>query len=127
MKLACVVPIYKKGEKNKCGNHRPISLLSPFSKIFEKCLLSQLESFFSVNNLLTDKQFGFKKNISTEMALSNVHESFINNLENNLITCAVFIDISKAFDSVNHKRLLNKLQCFGVRGLPFELLIHYLE
>ena len=127
MKIACVVPIYKKGEKNKCGNHRPISLISPFSKIFEKCILSQLDSFFSLHNLLTDKQFGFKKNISTGMALSNVYESFISNLEQNLITCSVFIDISKAFDSVNHKRLLNKLQCYGVRGLPLQLLSSYLS
>ena len=60
MKHGCVIPIFKKGEKQKCGNHRPICLTSPFSKVFEKCILSQLESFFSCHNILTDKQYGFK-------------------------------------------------------------------
>ena len=76
---------------------------------------------------MTKKQFGFKKNISTEMALSNVYESFISNFENNLITCSVFLDISKAFDSVNHKLLLEKLTYYGVSGLPLKLMTSYLE
>ena len=61
------------------------------------------------------------------MALANVYESFINNLENNKITCSIFLDISKAFDSINHNILLNKLERYGVRGLPLELITSYLK
>ena len=127
LKSACVIPIYKKGEKNLCGNYRPISLISPFSKIFEKCILSQLNSFFSKFSILSDKQFGFKKNVSTEMALSSVYESFISNFENKQITCAIFLDIAKAFDSVNHQLLLKKLERYGVRGLSLQLINSYLS
>ena len=127
LKKACVIPVFKKGERNLCGNYRPISLISPFSKIFERCILSQLNTFFSSFSILSDKQFGFKKNVSTEMALSNVYESFLSNFENKQITCAIFLDIAKAFDSVNHQLLLNKLECYGVRGLPQQLIESYLS
>jgi hypothetical protein len=125
--MACVIPIHKKGEKGSCGNYRPISLISPFSKILEKCILTQLDTFFNKHSIITDKQFGFRKNVSTEMALSSIYENFINNFENDLITCAVFLDISKAFDSVDHTILLEKLEKYGVRGLPHKLLRSYLS
>ena len=127
LKEACVIPIFKKGKQHLCGNYRPISLISPFSKIFEKCVLFQLDSFFITNGLLSKKQFGFKRNVSTEMALSNVYETFVDNFEKKLITCAVFLDISKAFDSVSHGILLKKLERYGVRGLPLRLLQSYLS
>ena len=81
LKKACVIPVYKKGKRQLCGNYRRISLISPFSKLFEKCILAQLDSFFSHNSLLSDKQYGLKKSVSTEMALENVYESFIANFE----------------------------------------------
>ncbi len=127
LKKACVIPVYKKGEKHVCGNYRPISLISPFSKIFEKCILSQLNTFFSSFSLLSKQQFGFKKNVSTELALSSVYESFISNFENSQITCAIFLDIAKAFDSVNHDLLLKKLFRYGIRGSPHRLIQSYLS
>ena len=127
LKKAVVIPIFKKGRKDLSGNYRPISLISPFSKVFEKCLLSQLTKFFTKNGLLSKRQFGFKKSVSTEMALCNVYEDLIKNSENDKITCSVFLDISKAFDSVDHEILLSKLQFYGVRGLPLELLRSYLN
>ena len=75
---------------------------------------------------MSPKQFGFKKNVSTEIALSDVYETLIKNFENNHITCSVFLDISKAFDSVNHKLLLKKLNLYGIRGIPYDLLKSYL-
>ena len=105
LKRACVIPIFKKGKLTVCGNYRPISLISPFSKILEKCLLEQLNCYFEKFSLLHPAQFGFKKNLSTEMAVAKVYQSYVDNIEKGLYMCSVFLDISKAFDSVNHKIL----------------------
>ena len=126
LKIASVIPIHKGGDKTNCGNSRPISVLSPFSKIFEKCIYTQLNKFFLKHSILSSKQFGFKQNTSTEMALSVIQDYYTKNIENGEITGSVFLDISKAFDTVDHKILLTKLNHLGVRGLPLNLLKNYL-
>ena len=126
LKRACVVPIYKKGDHTLCGNYRPISLISPFAKIFEKCLFAQLNSFLNKHNLIHTNQFGFRQNTTTEMAVSQMYEQFMNNVENGEHTCSVFLDLAKAFDSVDHNVLLSKLYSYGIRGNPYELLKNYL-
>ena len=66
LKEGCVIPIHKKGDRSNSGNYRPISLLSPFSKLFEKCILTQLNSFFSKHKLINSSQFGFQKKTSSQ-------------------------------------------------------------
>ena len=127
LKTACVIPIHKRGNKTSCNNFRPISLISPFSKLFEKCLLTQLSSFFQSNSLISPNQFGFKENTSTEIAVSKIYDEYVQNIEDKKITCSVYLDISKAFDTVNHQILLKKLDRYGVRGLPLGILKSYLS
>ena len=125
-KTAEIIPIFKSGDKHTCSNYRPISLTSPFSKIFEKCLYEQLNEFFTINNILYKYQFGFRENYSTEVAVSQICDDIINSLEQRSITCSIFLDLAKAIDTVNHSILLSELNKCGIRGPPLESLQSYL-
>ena len=87
-KTAEVVPVYKNGSKLNCSNYRPISLLCPFSKLLEKCIYDQL--YLKRNQLLYEYQFGFRKNLSTELAINQIYEDFVRGVESKEITCSVF-------------------------------------
>ena len=128
LKIAEVIPIYKKGDQNMPTNYRPISLLSQFDKIFEKMLFSRLFSYLDKNQLLNKNQFGFRPNSSTQFAISTIHDKLIKNIDNGLYTCCIFLDLSKAFDTVNHTILLWKLyHYFGIRGTALHLIESYLS
>ena len=128
LKCAQVVPIHKGGQKDLCNNYRPISLLSPINKIFEKLLYSRLYSYIEQHNVLSEHQCGFRSGLSTSLAIYDMHENFLQNTEKGLTTCAVFCDLSKAFDTLDHEMLLWKLEHFyGIRGLPHKLLTSYLQ
>ena len=125
-KPAEIIPIFKSGDKHTCCNYKPISIILPFSKIFEKCLHKQLKEFFTINNILYKYQSGFRENYSTELAVSQICDDIINGLEQKSITCSIFLDVAKAFDTVNHSILLSKLNTCGIRSPPLELLQSYL-
>ena len=125
-KIAHILPIHKKGDKTKIENYRPISILHFMSKVFERCLYNRLIRFFDLNNILSPKQFGFRKNCSTQDAIINLTELIFQNLNKKMSTINVFIDYRKAFDTINHKILLRKLSKYGVRGLPLLLIQDYL-
>jgi retron-type reverse transcriptase len=91
------------------NNYRPIALLSPFSKTLERIVYDQLMTFLEKYDILNKYQFGFRKGHSTEQAILEITENLKTSIDNNLITCGVFIDFSKAFDTVNHEILLAKL------------------
>ena len=93
-------------------NYRPISLLSQFDKIFEKLLFSRLFSYLDKNQLLNKNQFGFRPNSSTQFAISTIYDKLIKNIDNGLYTCCIFLDLSKAFDMVNHTILLEVVSLF---------------
>ena len=86
------------------------------SKIFEKIVYARVSNFLNKNKLLTNLQYGFRNNASTELAVSAIYESFLENMDKGRSTCAVFLDLSKVFDTVDHKILLRKLMYYGIRG-----------
>lgn len=126
MKKSRVSVIYKSGDRNSRSNYRPISVISVFSKAIEKLLLFRLTSFFDRGNILSDAQYGFRKNKSTEKALLTMKENILQNIENKHYTLGLFIDFTKAFDCLNHSILIHKLMLNGVRGTPLSLLRSYL-
>jgi hypothetical protein len=126
-KIAKVVPIFKKGSTTQLGNYRPISLLSIFNKLLEKVVYSRLINFLTKNNIIYKYQFGFRKNYSTSLALLDVLDMCYNNIDNSNKVVGIFLDLQKAFDSVDHQILLYKIQYYGIRGFMFDWLKNYLS
>ena len=112
LKIAKVVPIFKKGERNKMTNYRPISLLSQFNKISKKLLYIHIYSYLTRFNLLCDHQFGFRKNCSPTLAINKLYDELSTSIDQGLYSCGIFLDRSKAFNSVNHDILLQNEKTF---------------
>ena len=127
MKLARVIPLYKGGCSENVNNYRPISILPLFSKIFERTVYNQLYNFFEKYNILTPYQYGFRKKRSTIQAVLNQLEYIYKNLDQNKTVISIFMDFSKAFDSIDHEILLKKLYFYGVRGIPHDWFSSYLS
>jgi retron-type reverse transcriptase len=106
LKVSKVTPVYKSGVMTESGNYRPISILSPFSTVFECLISDQLLSFVKKQNILYQFQFGFRKGYSTEQAILEITDYLKTAIDNKLYTCGIFLDFSKAFDTVNHNILL---------------------
>ena len=126
LKIAKVLPLFKSGNAMLINNYRPISILPVFSKVLEKLMYNRLMSFINKHNILYKYQFGFRKNYGTNLALICVLDKVLNALEKGDIVLGVFLDFSKAFDTVDHDILLKKLYKYGIRGLPYEWIKSYL-
>ena len=115
-KLAKVLPIFKSGDEQ---NYRPISILPFFSKIFEKIIANHIMDFLDTNDILYDKQFGFRKSHSTSHAIITLVDKVSRTLDTGKFIVGVFLDLKKAFDTVDHTILLKKLHAYGIRDKPF--------
>ena len=115
--LKKVIPIHKGGSTQDINNYRPISLLSIFDKIMEKLIHKRLYNFLEKHNVLYQHHFGFRKNNSTVFALVQITEMIKESIDSGKFGCGIFIDLRKAFDTVNHAILLNKPGHYGVRDL----------
>ena len=116
LKVAKTIPLHKGGSTLEVNNFRPISLLSIFDKIIEKLMHKRLYDFFEENDLLYKKQFGFRRKNSPAHSLIEITEKIKESIDNGKYGCGIFIDLKKAFDTVNHKILLTKLEHYGIRG-----------
>lgn len=125
-KKAIVHPIYKNGDKKNVTNYRPISVLSTISKIFEKLINKRLLSFLHDKKVLSERQFGFRIGRSTEDAVIELTTAVLGNIERKRKSVGIFLDLSKAFDTVSIPILLDKLQQIGVRGSVNNLFKSYL-
>ena len=127
LKIAKTVPIYKKGSRIVISNYRPISLLSNLNKILEKLVHSRLSNFLECHQCIYPSQFGFRKKHSTDHALIEITESIRQALDNKKIACGIFIDLQKAFDTVNHEILIDKLEHYCIRGIENDWFASYLN
>ena len=116
-KISKVTPIYKSDSMSELGNYRPISVIPSFSKVLERLVYNQLMSFLEKECLLFNCQFGFRKGYSTGYAILKTLENLKSAIDDQKITCGIFLDFSKAFDTINHNILLTKLHKYGIRGL----------
>ena len=116
LKIVKVIPIHKGGSTQDVNNnYRPISLLSIFDTIIEKLMHKRLYNFLMEHNILYQNQFGFRKNNSTVYALAQITEMIKVSIDNRKFGCGIFVDLRKAFDTVNHEILLIKLEHYGIR------------
>ena len=127
LKIAKIIPIYKKDSKISVKNYRPISLLSNINKIFEKVMHKMLYRFLEIHNCIYELQFGFRAKHATSHAVMSITEKIKKSLNNNEIAIGVFVDHQKAFDTVNHGILLRKLEHYGIRGIANEWFKSYLN
>ena len=127
LKIAKIIPIYKKGEPIDLSNYRPISLLPTISKIFERIIHIQLQEYLNRSNLLAVQQYGFRPNHSTEYAAVKLVDYISNKMDDYKIPGTIFIDLSKAFDPLSYGILLYKLNFYGISRVEYKLLCSYLS
>ena len=126
-KISKITPLYKKGDHSLLTNYRPISLLPRISKVFERIIYDQMYEYLNENNLLAKEQFGFRKNHSTEYAAISLVDHISKQMEHGKTPGALYIDLSKAFDTLSFDIILYKLNYYGITGKELQLLTNYLQ
>ena len=128
LKIAKVIPFFKNGSPFVVSNYKPISLLPIFSKIFERLMHTRITEFITNNSILNEYQFGFQKNKSTDwqyqqLSIININ---IDSFKNKEYAHCIFLDFAKAFDTINHEIILQKLEYYGIRGKSLKWFDSYL-
>ena len=126
LKIAKVIPLYKKGDRLIMGNYRPISLLPAISKLFENVVYQQLYHYFTANNLFYEGQYGFRNNHSCELASIELTDHILSALDEKKWPLSIFMDLSKAFDTLDHTILIRKLHHYGITGTSLNWFKSYL-
>ena len=126
LKIGKVIPIYKKEDVEVVSNYRPVSVLPCFSKILERLMFNRCMDYIDKNSTLNEKQFGFRTNHSTYLAIIEVVDKVVSAVERNESTLGIFLDISKAFDTIDHD-ILYKLEYYGFRGIVLDWFKSYLK
>ena len=125
-KIAKVILIFKKGDPSLLTNYRPILLLSTLSKIIERAIFTQLYSFFITNKILCEQQYGFWAGHSTELAATKLIDHTYEQMDQQKTLGHIYIDLSKAFHTLNFDILLSKLRYYGLSEIPLKLITNYL-
>lgn len=126
VKAGRVTPLFKSGDPTDANHYRPVTVLSNFGKVFEKLVVSVLQDFVHSAGIIHHRQFGFTSNSNTTAATLNAVLQIVDSIERSCYTSAIFIDVSKAFDCVDHGILLQKLERLGIRGPMHTLIQDYL-
>ena len=126
LKIARVTPLFKCGDPSNISNYRPISVLPRFSKILECIMYNRLYKYLTTEKLLYPKQFGFQTGLSTEHAIVKLVDQIYESFEKDHYTLGAFIDLSKAFDTIDHTILIKKLEMYGIRGINLAWFRSYL-
>lgn len=126
-KMSIVKPLFKKGERTKPENYRPVSLITNITKIFEKIIKGRMTQYLDKYQMISDRQYGFRRGKSTQDAIANITSRIYEGMEDGLMTIGIFLDLSGAFDTVDHKLLLGALEELGFRGTVLKLFRNYLS
>ena len=126
-KVAKVIPIFKAGDIHDVSNYRPVSILPQLSKIIEKLFEKRLRQYINKHNYFFNGQYGFRTNHSTGLALNEMVNIIVNAIDSNKHSIGVFIDLKKAFDTVNHSLLIDKFKFYGIRGIASKFIQSYLS
>ena len=127
MKLADVCPLFKSKDRSEANNYRPISLLLTLSKLLEKIICEKVYTFLDNTNQIYASQYSFRSGRSCENAISELVSAVLKGFQSNKYTVGVFLDLSKAFDTLEHTILLEKLHYYGIRGITHDWFRSYLS
>ena len=127
LKIAKVLPVHKKGDNTIFSNYRPISILPSVSKVFERVIHNQLYDYFNDHQLFYENQYGFRMKHSTDMAALELVDRIVCTMDSNEIPLTIFLDLSKAFDTLDHNILISKLGYYGLSNCSLNLLKNYLS